>query len=312
VGNGAILKERAAVPDYLLVIRPWRPGRLARMRARISRRNRFMATFSVVSNVASMNAQANLVGTSLGLNKALTRLSSGFRINMSGDDAAGLAVANRYRSDVAIIGQGIRNANDGLSELQIKDGALNNIANLLDRLATLATQSASGLTTAAQRTILDSEATDLLAEIDREAEIAGLDVDAGVNFSVFVSNDTGNETISSTSAIQDVDTNGLGITALDLATQANAQTAIGLLTAAIGTLGAVQGQVGTLQNRLQFAVTLAQSQLTNKKAAESRIRDANVAEESANMTRFNILSQTGIAALAQANQASASVLSLLR
>ncbi len=135
---------------------------------------------------------------------------------MSGDDAAGLAVANRYRSDVAIIGQGIRNANDGLSELQIKDGALNNISNLLDRLATLATQSASGLTTTAQRTILDAEATDLLAEIDREAEIAGLDADAGVNFSVFVSNDSGNETISSSSAINDVDTNGLGINTLDL------------------------------------------------------------------------------------------------
>jgi flagellin len=137
-------------------------------------------------------------------------------------------------------------------------------------------------------------------------------VDAGVNFSVFVSNDSGNESISSSSAINDVDTNGLGINTLDLATQANAQTAIGLITTAIGSLGAVQGQVGTLQNRLQFAMTLAQSQMTNKKAAESRIRDANVAEESANMTRFNILSQTGIAALAQANQASAAVLSLLR
>ena len=128
-----------------------------------------MASFSVVSNVASMNAQANLLTTNLGLNKALTRLSSGFRINMSGDDAAGLAVANGYRSDVAIIGQGIRNANDGLSALQIKDGALNNISNLLDRLATLSTQSASGLTTTAQRTILNQEAQDLLSEIDREA-----------------------------------------------------------------------------------------------------------------------------------------------
>jgi len=106
-----------------------------------------MASFSVVSNVASQNAQANLYGTQAGLNKALTRLSSGFRINMSGDDAAGLAVANAYRSDVAVINQGIRNANDGLSTLQIKDGALNNIATLLDRLSTLASQSASGSTT---------------------------------------------------------------------------------------------------------------------------------------------------------------------
>ena len=106
--------------------------------------------------------------------------------------------------------------------------------------------------------------------------------------------------------------NGLGITGLDISSQAGAQTAITNITAAIGTLGAVQGQVGQIQNRLQFAMSLAQSQLTNKKAAESRIRDANVAEEAANMTRFNILGQTGIAALAQANQTSASVLSLLR
>jgi flagellin len=270
-----------------------------------------MASFSVVSNIGSMNAQANLLNTNLGLNKALTRLSSGFRINMSGDDAAGLAVANGYRSDVAIIGQGIRNANDGLSQLQIKDGALNNISHLLDRLATLATQSASGITTDAQRGILDEEAQDLKAEIDREAEIAGL-ASGGYNFSVFVSNDSGNETISSTSAIADVNVAGLGLTSLDLSAQGTAQTAITNLSAAISTLGSVQGSIGTLQNRLQFAMTLAQSQMTNKKAAESRIRDANVAEESANMTRFNILSQTGIAALAQANQASASVLSLLR
>ena len=148
-----------------------------------------MASFSVVSNIASVNAQANLLSTNTGLNKALNRLSSGFRINMSGDDAAGLAVANRYRRDLAIISQGIRNANDGLSELQIKDGALNNISTLLDRLATLATQSASGLTTAAQRTILDAEATDLLAEIDREAQ-SPASTRTPACFSVFVSNDT--------------------------------------------------------------------------------------------------------------------------
>jgi flagellin-like hook-associated protein FlgL len=153
---------------------------------------------------------------------------------------------------------------------------------------------------------------DLYVNLVQAGEIAGLDADAGVNFSVFVSNDSGNETISSTSAINDVDVNGLALTGLTIAAQGGAQTAITNITAAIATLGSVQGQVGQLQNRLQFAMTLAQSQMTNKKAAESRIRDANVAEESANMTRFNILSQTGIAALAQANQASASVLSLLR
>ena len=267
-----------------------------------------MASFSVVSNVASQNAQANLYGTQGGLNKALTRLSSGFRINMSGDDAAGLAVANAYRSDVAVINQGIRNANDGLSTLQIKDGALNNIATLLDRLSTLASQSASGSTTDASRTTLQAEADSVVLEIGREATVAGLDTQAG--FSIFVSNDGANGVVSG--SLSSVTTTSLAINSLDINDIAAAKTAVSTLTTAIATLGSVQGSVGALQNRLQFAVTLAQSQKTSKQAAESRIRDANVAEESANMTRFNILQQSGIAALSQANQSSSAVLSLLR
>src|SRR3954469_398024 len=127
-----------------------------------------MANFSVVNNLGSVNAQAHLAATNLGLNKALTRLSSGLRINSSGDDAAGLAVANGYRSNVAVLHQGMRNANDGLSVLQIQDGALNNISNLLDRLSTLATQSASS-SSSVDRTTLDAEFQDVLAEIDRES-----------------------------------------------------------------------------------------------------------------------------------------------
>jgi flagellin len=267
-----------------------------------------MASFSVVSNIASQNAQANLYSTQAGLQKALNRLSSGLRINMSGDDAAGLAVANAYRSDVAVINQGIRNANDGLSTLQIKDGALNNIATLIDRLATLASQSASGSTTDASRLTLQQEADAVVAEIGREATVAGLDTQAG--FSIFVSNDGTNGVVSG--SLSQVTTTSLGINALDINDIAAAKTAVATLTTAIATLGTVQGSVGTIENRLQFAITLAQSQKTSKQAAESRIRDANVAEESANMTKFNILQQSGIAALAQANQTSASVLSLLR
>ena len=102
-----------------------------------------MASFSVVSNISAANAQSNLTATSIGLQRSIMRLSSGYRINNAGDDAAGLAVANTYRSTQAVLNQGMRNANDGLSTLQIKDGALNNISNLLDRLANLATQAAS-------------------------------------------------------------------------------------------------------------------------------------------------------------------------
>jgi flagellin len=268
-----------------------------------------MASFSVVSNIASANAQANLVGTQMGLGKALNRLSSGYRINYSGDDAAGLAVANQYRNTQAVLTQGIRNANDGLSALQIKDGALNNISTLLDRLATLATQ-ASSSSNGADITKISNEYGTVLNEIDREATVGGLGSSA--SFSVFVSSETTASDGAVTGTIAAASTSALGLSSTSFANAAAAQTALSQVTSAISTLGNVQNTVGTLENRLQFATGLAQSQTVNKKAAESRIRDANVAEESANMTKFNILTQAGIAALAQANQSSSSVLALLR
>ncbi|MGD9905844.1 MAG: flagellin [Vicinamibacterales bacterium] len=266
-----------------------------------------MASFSVVSNVSAQNAQANLNTTNIGLQKALTRLSSGFRINMAGDDAAGLAVANAYRSQQAVLNQGIRNANDGLSTLQIKNGALDNISNLLDRMATLATQSASAGFTG-NRTTLQNEFADVIAEIAREVAVAGLGSAQG--FSVFVSNDGANGTVGGT--IGAADTTTLGIASLSIATAGGAATAVGTITTAVAAVGAAVGTIGSLQNRLQYAIGLAQYQIVNTKAAESRIRDANVAEESTNLTRYNILTQSGLAALAQANQQSSAVLGLLR
>jgi flagellin len=267
-----------------------------------------MASFSVVTNIASSNAQANLHTTSLGLQKALNRLSSGFRINNSGDDAAGLAVANGYRADIAIINQGIRNANDGLSTLQIKDGALANMSTLVDRLATLATQAASGTATTASRTTLDNEFNDVITEIMRESVVAGLNVDSG--FSVFVSSDGANGRVANT--ISAITTTNLTLVGHSLTSQVSAQSAVGAIASAVAVLGSSQGTIGTLQNRLQYAMSLAQSMVVSKQAAESRVRDANIAEESANMTRYNILSQSGIAALAQANQQPQNVLTLLR
>ena len=266
-----------------------------------------MASFSVVSNISAINAQANLNTTNIGLQKALERLSSGYRINRSGDDAAGLVVANQYRSTAAVLTQGIRNASDGLSTLQIKDGALNNIATLLDRLSTLATQSASSSSNV-DRTVLDAEFQDVLTEIDREASVAGLTTTQG--FSVFVSDNGSNGTIGGSIAAADSAT--LGVDALSVDTAANAAAAVTTIASAVGALGQSQATVGTLQNRLQFAISLAQSQIVNTKAAESRIRDANIAEESANLTRYSILTQSGIASLAQANSQSGAVLALLR
>ena len=250
----------------------------------------------------------SFIETNIGLSRTLARLSSGLRINQSGDDAAGLAVANKFRSDVAILNVGVRNANDGLSALQIADGALDNISRLLDRAATLATQSATGTTTAASRTVLQEEFASILNEIDREAGIASLTT--GTSYSVYISNDGTNGIVNVSFGA--ATSTSLNLSSTTIATSAGASSAITSLQAAITALGSVQGSVGTAQNRLAFAVSIAQSQIVNKTAAQSRIRDANIAEESANLTRFNILTQSGLASLSQANQTTAAVLLLLR
>jgi flagellin len=264
-----------------------------------------MASFSVVNNVTSAYAQTNLQATQAGLQKALSRLSSGFRINQSGDDAAGLSMANGFRNDGMVLSQGIRNANDALSDLQIKDGALSNISTLLDRLSTLATQASSATDGLTQ---LNDEFAKVLTEIDREAAVAGLDSDGG--FSVFVSNNGTDGQLSGT--FDSAKASDLNISTLTITDSADAIDAVATLKEAVASLGGIQSSIGSAENNLQFAITLAQSQLVNTKSAESRIRDANVAEEAANMTRYNILTQSGIAALSQANQSSSSVLALLR
>ena len=265
-----------------------------------------MASFSVVTNISAANAEANLSSTNIGLTKAITRLSSGLRINSSGDDAAGLAVANQYRSTEAILTQGVQNANDGLSSLQIKDGALNNISTLLDRLSTLATQSASSASTA-NRTVLNNEFQDVLSEIDREANVAGLTTSGG--FSVFVSSNGSNGVVGGTIGAATV--SALGLTGKDVSSAGTAATAVAAISGAITALGTTQGSVGQIENRLSYAISLANSQVVNDQSAESRIRDANVAQESANLTKYQVLTQSGLAALAQANSSSAAVLKLL-
>ncbi len=139
-----------------------------------------MSNFSLVNNLASTSAQSKLSGTSGKLNQTLQRLSSGLRINKSGDDAAGLSIANSFRSDISVLSQGVRNANDGLSTLQIIDGGLNTISGLLDRASSLSAQSASG-TFSGNRDTLQSELTSVLSEIDRQAQNIGLGGQAGTD-----------------------------------------------------------------------------------------------------------------------------------
>lgn len=276
-------------------------------------------SYSFQTNVTSLVAQENLRVNSDFQSRTITRLTSGFRINSSGDDAAGLAVANKFRSDVSELQQGVRNANDGVSILQIVDGGLNNISNILDRLKTLATQSASDTFTG-DRNILNSEFSNLLGEIDRQAANIGLSTGTtGGRFNTAIDvyiggGDTQTHaqvTVDLSGAANQTDSAGLGLSASTVATKGGALTALTSIGAAVTSLGAVQGNVGTGQSTLGHAISLAQSQISSFAAAESRIRDADIATEAANLTKAQVLQQSSVAALAQANAAPQALLKLL-
>jgi flagellin len=273
--------------------------------------------FTVNTNLSSLNSQYALGQTRMGLQNTLTRLSSGLRINSASDDAAGLAIANRDLLDNTSVTAGIQAANDAISNLQIKDGAMNNITSLLNRALTLASQAAS-TTFTGSRSTLDNEFQSVLSEITRTAGAAGLQTGGAdlTTRSVFVGNtqiNTGaSVTYVSWTLTTAVDSQGLGISTQNITSQANAVTAITNLQTAIGTLGTVQGAGGAAMNRLQFAINEASTLSTSIQAAKSRIMDADMAQEASNLTKYNILTQSGMAALAQANQSTASVLHLLQ
>ena len=278
---------------------------------------------SLQTNVDSLNAQTNMNINQAAQSKTIQQLTSGYRINSSADDAAGLAIANGYRDEVAQLNQGVRNANDGISQMQIVDGGLSNISNILDRMQTLATQSSSD-TFSGNRTTLDNEFQGLLSEIDRQAGNIGLSAATGAtasqkafnaNLSIYVGGGTGSTvSVDLSGSSNAVDSSSLGFTSgtYSLTSTANAKSAITAITTAIQNLGNVQGVVGAGENKLNYAVGLAQSQIANVSAAESQIRDADVAADAANLSKGQVLMQTSVAAMAQANQESQSVLKLLQ
>ena len=263
-----------------------------------------MASFSVVNNIASLNAQANLERTTLGLQKALNRLSSGFRINMSGDDAAGLSVANAYRSDIAI---SILNANDGLSTLQIKDGDEQHLPS--DRQAGHAGRTV-GIGGHHRFQPRDPE-FGVLGHPERDHPRSSGGEPQQQRRLLRVRQQQRDER-DRVGHHLGRDQHGVDPQRAHHHEPGLAESAVAAVASAVTVLGSRQGTIGTLQNRMQFAISLAQNQIASNTAAESRIRDANIAEESANLTRFSILSQSGIAALAQANASTSSVLALLQ
>ncbi len=274
-------------------------------------------SFSVVTNLSSLSAQSTLSSTEATVGKTLARLTSGLRINSSDDDAAGMAVANRHRSDNVTLTVGARNANDAISQLQIEDGALNNISSLVDRAMTLASQATSDTFTG-DRSVLDAEFQSVLSEISRSAAAAGLETGSTkLNAqAVFVgntqTNTSDNVSYSSVAATNAVDTQGLGISTEDITSQENAAAAISSLQNAMGNLGAVQGRTGAAMNQLSFAVAQTRAASASLRASQSRIRDANIAQEAAGLTKSKILTESGLAAMSHANMSSQLVLQLLK
>jgi len=266
---------------------------------------------SIQTNIASLTAQQNLNTNNTFMNQTITQLTSGYRINSSSDDAAGLVVANQYRNNVAELTQGVRNANDGASTLQIVDGGLSNISTILDRLKTLATESASDTFTGS-RTTLDNEYQDLVGEINRQADNIGLgttDKTNAASLNVYIGGNTPGVTVDLSKGAVDAAT--LGISG-KVDTAADAITSIGEINSAVSALGVVQGTVGSSENKLTYATNLANSQISSYSAAEGQIRDADMAAEAANLTKGQVLQQASLAAMAQANAEPQAVLSLLK
>jgi len=272
----------------------------------------------IYNNVEAQNAHRQLQTTNANLSRTMERLSSGLRINRAADDAAGLAVSEEMRTQIRGMQVASRNALDGVSLVQVADGALGGVSDMLQRVRDLAVQAANGTLTDQQRNNLDREVQSIISEIARVAadtEFNGIKILSGsvataasaVTLQVGAN---GNQTIGFT--IATVSTSDLGISGIAVSTAASASAAIASLDAAISTVTTNRATLGAIQNRLENTINRLGLTSENLQAAESRIRDADMAQEMIAFTKQQILQQSGTAMLAQANQAPQSVLSLLR
>ena len=284
-------------------------------------------TLSLVANIDSIRAQTELKKTTSELSKSFERLSSGLRINSASDDPAGLALADELRADARVATVAIRNANDGLSLSAIADAALSEIQTMLTRMAELATQSSNGTYTNVQRSALSAEFLALGSEIDRISKnttfnsISLLSNSSNIILQVGLDG-TSNSRITLQSVVGTLSSLGLApsgsstltysiITISTAGSEYASWVAYSALQTAINTLGTLRGTVGASESRLNSAVNYLTVARENFVAAESRIRDVDVAQEVANMVRLQVLQQAATAVLAQANQQPEIVLGLL-
>lgn len=266
------------------------------------------------TNISALRAQSAATSANFQLENAFERLSTGRRINSAADDAAGLSIATGFTSDIRGLNQGIRNANDGIALAQTAEGALEEVTNLLQRVRELAVQSQNGTLDDTDRGFLDTEVTEIAAQIDdilSNTEFNGISVfgtggsDVSVNIQLDASRSV---TITSTA----IDTTNLNAAGLDVSSAANAATAITNVDTGLQAVNTTRSSLGAGQNRLQAAINNLTETSTNLADARSRIEDADFGAESTALAKAQILSQASTAILSQANQSQQNVLSLLR
>jgi flagellin len=294
------------------------------------------------TNVSSLNAQRNMMNSTKSLDTSYTRLASGLRINSAKDDAAGLQISNRLTSQINGLDQGNRNANDGISLAQTAEGAMDEVTGMLQRMRTLAQQSANGSNSAKDREALQKEVDQLGAEINRISTATtfagtklldgsfsgtfqvGADANQTISFSLSQANGfsisgiaaAANTPVTAASggtlAVDAIFTNGAAAGGISISTQTNAQNVLAAVDSMLTVVDSKRAELGAVQNRLDSTIRNQANISENVSAARSRIRDADFATETANMTKQNILQQAASSILAQANQRPQSALSLLQ
>jgi flagellin len=270
----------------------------------------------VNNNPASISAQRNLTNSTNMLGRSVERLSSGLRITRAADDAAGLGLSETLRAHIRSINQAVRNSSDGISLTQIADGAASTIGSLLARLRELASQSSSGTVGTTERSYIDQEFIALRSEMDRIAKVTefngqALTSGATISFTMQVGfkSGTGN---TLTMDLNDLTISSLGLSTVNVSTANNAQSALSNIDSAISAVATARAEYGSLQNRFEATIANLSISAENLTAAESRIRDADIAYETSQFTKNQVLVQTGIAVLAQANTLPQQALALLR
>ncbi len=266
------------------------------------------------TNVSSLNTQRHLANTSSKFSKSMEKLSSGLRINRAGDDAAGLAISEGLKADIRSLDQAGRNAADGISLVQTGEGALDEVSNILLRMKELAEQSMNGTLSTTDRGYLDSEYTALSSEIDRIAastEFNGVSLlDSSLDVDIQVGIGTASTDQVNISLGTNMNASGIGISAA-VDTVSAATTAMGEIDTAIESVTTARADFGAVQNRLESSIRTISMTSENLSAANSRIRDVDIAKETSSMTSYQILQQAGVSILAQANMTSGLAMALM-